>query len=71
MTDIGKTIGEALVAVFPFESRERLTGEGGAACAAFCTFGDYGLERNIRRVVETIYTGTGEIIFTPSLKGFD
>ncbi|GHU63603.1 hypothetical protein FACS189445_6840 [Spirochaetia bacterium] len=52
MTDMDKVIEEAKAAVMPFESWERLTGESGAAYAAFCAFRDLGLERNIRRAVE-------------------
>jgi hypothetical protein len=53
MTDIDKTIEEAKAAVLPFESWERLTGETGAAYAAFCAYRDYGPDRNIRKAVET------------------
>jgi hypothetical protein len=53
MTDIDKTIEEAKAAIMPFESWERLTGESGAAYAAFCAYRDYGPERNIRRALET------------------
>ncbi|MFP3041335.1 hypothetical protein LQZ19_05880 [Treponema primitia] len=52
MTDIEKTIEEARAAVLPFESWERLTGESGAAYAAFCVYRDFGAERNIRKAVE-------------------
>jgi hypothetical protein len=52
MTDIDKTIEEAKAAVLPFESWERLTGESGAAYAAFCAYRDYGPDRNIRKAVE-------------------
>ena len=52
MTDFDKAIEEAKAAVLPFESWERLTGESGAAFAAFCAFRDYGVERNIRKAVE-------------------
>jgi hypothetical protein len=62
MTDIDKTIEEAwhhdaLAAVLPFESWERLTGESSAAYAAFCAYRDYGPDRNIRRAVETAVAG--------------
>jgi hypothetical protein len=53
MTDIDKAIEEAKAAVMPFESWERLTGESGAAYVAFCAFRDLGLERNIRRAVDS------------------
>ena len=53
MTDFDKAIEEAKAAVLPFESWERLTGESGAAFAAFCAFRDYGVERNIRKAVES------------------
>jgi hypothetical protein len=52
MTDIEKTIEEAKAVVLPFESWERLSGESGAAFAAFCVFRDFGLERNIRKAIE-------------------
>jgi hypothetical protein len=52
MTDIEKTIEEARAAILPFESWERLPGEGGMAYAAFCAYRDYGPDRNIRRAVE-------------------
>jgi hypothetical protein len=52
MTDIDKTIEEAKAAILPFESWERLTGESGAAYAAFCSYRDFGPDRNIRRAVE-------------------
>jgi len=54
MTDIEKTIQEAKAARLPFESWERLPGEGGAAFSAFCVFRDFGLERNIRKVIESV-----------------
>jgi hypothetical protein len=57
MTDIEKTIGEAKAEVLPFESWERLAGESGAAYAAFCSYRDYGPERNIRRAVEEALAG--------------
>jgi hypothetical protein len=37
----------------PFESWERLPGETGAAFSAFCAYRDLGLERNIRKAVES------------------
>jgi hypothetical protein len=63
-TDIDKTIDEAwrrdaLAAVLPFESWERLTGESGLAYAAFCVYRDYGPDRNIRKAVETALAGDG------------
>jgi hypothetical protein len=53
MTDMDKAIEEAKAAVMPFESWERLPGESGLAYAAFRAFRDMGLERNIRKAVET------------------
>jgi hypothetical protein len=53
MTDIDKTLDEAKAAALPFESWERLAGESGLAYAAFCAYRDLGLERNIRKAVET------------------
>jgi hypothetical protein len=46
--------------VLPFESWERLPGESGLAYAAFCTFRDVGLERNIRKAVEAGGPDTGK-----------
>jgi hypothetical protein len=59
MTDIDKTLDEAKAAVLPFESWERLAGESTAAYAAFCSYRDYGPDRNIRRAVEGAPTGKG------------
>jgi len=53
MTDIDKVIEEAKTEMLPFESWERLTGESSAAFAAFCVYRDFGLERNIRKAVES------------------
>ncbi|MDR1947928.1 MAG: hypothetical protein LBQ38_00905 [Spirochaetaceae bacterium] len=52
MRDLEKVIGEAKAALLPFESWERLPGETGAAYAAFCSYRDYGPDRNVRRAVE-------------------
>ena len=52
MTDFDRVIEEAKAAVLPFESWERLPGESSAAFAAFCSFRDYGPERNIRKAVD-------------------
>jgi hypothetical protein len=59
MTDTEKTIEEAWPKsasspVMPFESWERLAGEGEKAFTAFCAFRDCGLERSIRKAVETV-----------------
>jgi hypothetical protein len=54
MTDIEKAIEQAKADMLPFESWERLQGESGAAFAAFCAFRDLGLERNIRKAVESV-----------------
>jgi hypothetical protein len=53
MTEIDKVIEEAKAAVLPFESWERLTGETSLAFAAFCSFRDFGPERNVRKAVES------------------
>ena len=60
MTDMDKAIEEARAAVMPFESWERLPGESGLAYAAFCAFRDLGLERNIRKAVETAEKDEGK-----------
>ncbi|MDR2631250.1 MAG: hypothetical protein LBC60_10040 [Spirochaetaceae bacterium] len=57
MTDFDKAIDEAwhhdaLAAMLPYESWERLAGESSLAFAAFCAFRDYGPERSIRKAVE-------------------
>jgi len=53
MTDFDKVIEEAKAAVLPFESWERLPGESAAAFAAFCSFRDFGADRNIRKAVDS------------------
>jgi hypothetical protein len=53
MTDIDRIIEEAEAEALPYESWERLAGESGAAYAAFCAFRDLGLERTIRKAVES------------------
>jgi len=53
MTDFDRAIEEAKADNLPFESWERLPAESGAAFSAFCAFRDLGLERNIRKAVET------------------
>ena len=42
------------LSTLPYESWERLPGESGAAFAAFCAFRDLGLERNIRKAVDSV-----------------
>jgi ribosomal protein S3AE len=54
MTDMDKAIENVMADNLPFESWERLTGETSAAFAAFCAFRDCGLERNIRKAVESV-----------------
>jgi len=54
MNDIEKAIEEAKADMLPFESWERLNGESSAAFSAFCVFRDLGLERNIRKAVESV-----------------
>jgi len=56
MTDIDKAIENVMADNLPFESWERLKGETSAAFAAFCAFRDCGLERNIRKAVESVET---------------
>jgi len=53
MTDFDKAIEEAKAAILPYESWERLPGESSAAFAAFCSFRDFGVERNIRKAVDS------------------
>jgi hypothetical protein len=52
MTDMEKTIAEVKAEILPFESWGRISGESGAAYAAFCVYRDFGPERNIRKAVE-------------------
>ncbi|MDR2899940.1 MAG: hypothetical protein LBV20_00265 [Treponema sp.] len=59
MSDIDKTIEDAKSEVLPFESWERLDGESASAFAAFCAFRDFGLERNIRKAVESSLAKAG------------
>ena len=54
MIDMDKAIKEAKAEQLPFESWERLQGESGSAFSAFCVFRDCGLERNIRKAIETV-----------------
>jgi len=54
MTDIDKAIEDVKAEVLPFESWERLQNETGAAFAAFCAYRDCGMERNIRKAVESV-----------------
>ena len=54
MRDYEKIIEEAKASVLPYESWERLPGESGAAFAAFCVYRDFGLERNVRKAVDSV-----------------
>jgi len=54
MNDNEKIIEEAKAAMMPYESWEQLAGEGSSAFKAFCAFRDMGLERNIRKAVESV-----------------
>jgi len=54
MTDIEKAVEEAKASMLPYESWERFNGESPAAFAAFCVYRDYGLERNIRKAVDSV-----------------
>jgi uncharacterized short protein YbdD (DUF466 family) len=53
ITDIDKAVEAAKADMLPFESWERLPGETGGAFAAFCSYRDLGLDRNIRKAVES------------------
>jgi hypothetical protein len=57
MTDIDRIIEEARKGVLPFESWERLTGESSTAFFAFCSYRDFGADRNIRKAVEAVHKG--------------
>ena len=52
MSEIPDVYEDIKKELLPFESWERLTGESGAAYAAFSAYRDYGPERNIRKAVE-------------------
>jgi hypothetical protein len=56
MTDIDKAIDEAKATMLPFESWEKLDGESSLAFAAFCAFRDVGLDRTIRKAVQSVAT---------------
>ena len=60
MTDMDKAIEEAKAAMLPFESWERLTRESSKAFAAFCSFRDFGPDRNIRKAVESYEKDEGK-----------
>jgi hypothetical protein len=49
MTDTDRMIEQVKAEMPPFESWERLNGEGAMAYAAFCVYRDYGPERNVRK----------------------
>jgi len=53
MTDFDRAIEQAKAEILPFESWERLSGETSSAFAAFCSFRDFGPERNIRKAVDS------------------
>jgi len=60
MTDFDKVLEEVKAEILPYESWERLPGETGAAFAAFCAYRDLGLERNIRKAVESVEKDEGK-----------
>jgi len=45
---------KACVGILPYESWEQLQCETSRAYAAFCAYRDYGLDRNIRKTVESV-----------------
>jgi len=53
MNDMEKAIEEAKADMLPFESWEQLNGESSSAFSAFCSYRDFGFERNIRKAVES------------------
>jgi hypothetical protein len=59
MTDYDTVIEQAKAEVLPFESWERLQGESSPAFAAFCAYRDFGMERNIRKAVESALAKAG------------
>jgi hypothetical protein len=59
MTDMDKAIEAAKADMMPFESWERLPGESGAAFSAFCAFRDCGLDRSIRKAIESVEKDEG------------
>ena len=58
MTDMDRAIENVMADNLPFESWERLAGETSAAFAAFCCYRDCGVERNIRKAVESVEKDT-------------
>ena len=60
MTDFDKAIEEAKADMLPFESWERLKTESSGAFAAFCAFRDLGVERNIRKAVDSVEKDFGK-----------
>jgi hypothetical protein len=52
-----KAINEAKAVVLPYESWEQLTGETPLAYAAFCSFRDFGPERNVRKAADNALKG--------------
>jgi len=54
MTEIDNAIDEAVKEMLPYESWERLNGESSSAFAAFCVFRDFGIDRNIRKAIESV-----------------
>jgi hypothetical protein len=51
MTDFEKNYNEAKKELLPYDSWEKLDGEGAAAYAAFCLFRDFGADRNIKKAL--------------------
>jgi hypothetical protein len=54
MTDTDRIIEEARKETMPFESWEKLPDETAPAFSAFCIYRDYGTDRSIRKVIETV-----------------
>jgi len=52
--------------LLPYESWERLAGEGSKAYTAFCAFRDYGPERNIRKAFEGALKSGEKKVSAPS-----
>jgi len=54
MTGYEKTVEEARNGILPYESWEHLKDESASAFSAFCAFRDFGTDRTIIKVIESI-----------------
>jgi hypothetical protein len=59
MMDIDRTIEEARAEMLPYESWEQIKGETAPAFSAFCSYRDFGTDRNIRKAIISIEKDIG------------